>query len=112
MGVRLNVPAPKETAQDQVVSAIYLMVPHAQTVPGEMNIVKADVHLANTIITYNTDGEQMDKQVMNIPWADVPAPGAVDMLKTLYAWIEAQAIAQGYIGDGVAEELGQAPVEP
>ena len=95
-----------------MVLEVRLVVPHAQTVPGEMNIVKSEVRLQGIIVTYNAAQQQIDKQIMSIPFADIPAPQGVDMLKTLYNWVEAKAIADGFIGDGVSETLEQPPVEP
>jgi len=114
MGIRLTAPpAPKHVPQDQAVTVIRLIIPHAQQVPGQMNIVREDVKLIGNVTTWDEDGVQIEtggKEAMVIPLSDVPAQG-VTMLKQLYEWVEAQAIAQGFIGAGTAEVL-EAPVEP
>lgn len=111
MGIRLDAPpAPEQVPQDQAVTVIRLIVPHADN-GSNMAIVKEDVKLIGNISTWDEDGKDIQggKEAMVIPLADIPQAG-VDMLKALYEWVEAQAQAQGFIGAGVAEVL-EAPVE-
>jgi hypothetical protein len=104
MGIELTTPTPIEVVHNQAIVNFELRVPHAETVPDEINIVKENIELIANIATWNENEVIMDTATMVIPFADIPTAGRT-ALKDVYGWLEVQAQAQGLIGAGTPEPI-------
>jgi hypothetical protein len=104
MAIRLNTPEPLELIRDGALVGYTLSVPHKLDENGELVIDRAAVRFAGVIGMYNGAGQEVRSHGINVPLDQMPQQ-AREALKGLYAWLEAQAIARGTVGDGNAEPL-------
>ena len=92
------------TVKVQAIKNIIMEIPYVVETSGELRINRNGFTLRSDIGNYGDTPNKLEKEAtMIFSWDDLPAAGQT-ALKSLYQWLESQAVAQGHIGAGTTND--------